>query len=455
MNMRSLRLRLFLAATVAVVLALATAGLLLVRLFEGHVTRHYDAECQSFLRQLASAVEFKPDGSVTLSRQLDDARFGEPLSGLYWQIEEDKTGRVLGSRSLWDAHIPLPKDFLPRGAVDSHVLPGPQGGLVRVQERMITFDLPQGSRDLRMAVAIDMNEIASARRDFAADLWPSLMGVGSLLLLATWIYIGVGLRPLDGIRRALNDVRAGTSRRLEGDFPSEVTPLVEEVNALLAAQEETLARARARATDLAHGLQTPLAVLQSDAERLRALGQTEIADEMAQLAGQMHQHVQRELARARTGGAAVHSTLLAPVLERLAASLRRTPSGEALDWHLEIPSSLRVAADPEDLTELFGSLLDNACKWARKEIRIIAAEDDVAQIEILDDGPGAPEAALTSLTARGVRLDQSMPGSGLGLAIARDIAMACGGDLQVSNRPGGGFAVKVTLPTHPKSVPHA
>jgi signal transduction histidine kinase len=447
-TLRSLRLRLFAAAMVAVIVSLFAAGLILVELFERHVTRQYDADCQSFLRQLSSAVEFRPDGRIALSRRLDDARFGEPFSGLYWQIEEDKTGFILSSRSLWDSRIPLPKDYLAQGAVDSHVLPGPKGAPVRVQERMITFDLPGGSRALRMAVAIDMAEIIHARRAFAADLWPSLAAVGALLLVATWFYIGIGLRPLDGIRRGLNDVRTGTSRRLEGDFPSEVTPLVEEVNALLAAQDESLARARARATDLAHGLQTPLAVLQSDADRLRARGQSDIADGMAQLAGQMRQHVQRELARARTGGASAgRSAVLAPVVERLSASLRRTPAGEALAWHLDIPKELRVAADPEDLTELFGSLLDNACKWARAEVRIEARQEGgKARIQVLDDGPGAPEAALASLIDRGVRLDETVPGTGLGLAIARDIAAACHGTLTVSNRPDGGFCAAVELP---------
>lgn len=454
MKLRSLRLRLFAAATLAVILSLAGAGFVLVALFERHVTRQYDAECQSFLRQLSSAVEFRSDGGIALSRHLDDARFGEPLSGLYWQIEEDKTGLILGSRSLWDARIPLPKDSLAQGAVDSHVLPGPKGAPVRVQERMITFDLPGGSRALRMAVAIDMAEISDARRAFAADLWPSLGAIGFLLLAATWVYIGIGLKPLDKIRWRLNEVRNGASRRLAGDFPAEVTPLVEEVNALLAAQDESLARARARATDLAHGLQTPLAVLQSDAERLRARGQSDIADGMSQLAGQMRRHVQRELARARTGGATVgRSTLLAPILERLVASLRRTPAGEALAWRLNIPEGLRVAADPEDLTELFGSLLDNACKWGRAEVQIEAVvEDGAARITVLDDGPGAPEAALASLTDRGVRLDESVPGTGLGLAIARDIALACDGDLQLSNRPGGGFSAMAELPTQPRSA---
>ena len=129
---RSLRLRLFAAATLSVAVALLVAGFALVHLFERHVTRHYDTELQSYLRQLIAAVEIGDDGRISLNRQLEDARFGEPLSGLYWQIEEDKTGFVLGSRSLWDAHIPLPKDALAQGAVDSHVLAGPKGAPVRV-----------------------------------------------------------------------------------------------------------------------------------------------------------------------------------------------------------------------------------------------------------------------------------------------------------------------------------
>lgn len=450
MMLRSLHLRLFAAATICVAIALVVAGLVLTELFERHVTRHCDAELQSYLRQLSAAVEFGPDGRIGLARQLDDARFGEPLSGLYWQIEEDKTGFILTSRSLWDTHIPLPKDVLARGAVDSHVLPGPKGLLVRVQERMIIFDQPSGSRALRMAVAMDMAEIAAARNAFAADLWPSLAVIGVLLLLATWFYIGIGLRPLDGIRRSLNAVRTGTSRRLEGVFPLEVTPLVEEANALLAAQDESLARARARATDLAHGLKTPLAVLQSDADRLRARGQDEIAEGMASLAHQMRRHVQRELTRARVRGAEAGPTELLPVAERLVASLSRTPAGERLRWTVAIADKITVAAGPEDLTELLGNLLDNAGKWARSEVRIAAdIRDGTAHIEVMDDGAGVPQEALASLAGRGVRLDETVPGTGLGLAIARDIAEACNGGLQLSNRAGGGFVATITLPCQP------
>jgi len=457
MRLRSLRQRLFAAAVLAVSVSLLAAFLMLAHLFERHVTRHYDAELQSWLRQLAGVVEFRPDGGVELARPLPEARFGEPLSGLYWQIEEDETGLIVASRSLWDTHIPLPKDALPLGQVDSHVLPGPQGTEMRVQERRIVFDLPTGSRSLRMAVAMDVQEIAAARRAFAGDLWPYLVAVGVLLLAAAWVYIGIGLAPLDRIRRSLNAVRNGAARRLEGDFPSEVTPLVEEANALLAAQDESLARARARAADLAHGLKTPLAVLQSDAERLRARGQGDLADEMGQLASQMHRHVQRELVRARLrGGETAAPIPLLPVVERLAASLRRTPGGERLQWTVAVPESLPVAADAEDLTELLGNLLDNAVKWARTAIRIEAeAAGPMAVIRVLDDGPGVPESALASLAGRGVRLDEGVPGHGLGLAIARDIATACHGALTVSNREGGGFAVRIELPTQQRSMAHA
>ncbi len=456
-RLRSLRLRLFVAATIAVAAALAVAGVLLTGLFERHVTRHYDAELQSYLRQLTAAIEFAPDGGIRLERQLQDARFGEPLSGLYWQIEEDKSGFILGSRSLWDTRIPLPRHALARGAVDSHILPGPKGAPLRVQERMIVFDLPSGSRSLRMAVAMDVAEIAAARSAFATDLWPSLATIGVLLLAAAWFYIGIGLRPLDGIRRSLNAVRTGAARRLDGDFPTEVMPLVEEANALLAAQDDSLARARARATDLAHGLKTPLAVLQSDAERLKARGQHDIAEEVGQLVEQMRRHVQRELARARLRGSETARPLkVRPVAERIIASLRRTPRGEGLSWTLAIPADLSIAADPEDMTELFGSLLDNACKWARTEIRMEAQASDAGVcIRVLDDGAGAPEAALASLADRGVRLDENVPGTGLGLAIARDIATAYRGSLAVRNRPGGGFAAILEFPSPQRSSDHA
>lgn len=456
MKPRSLRMRLLVAATLALTTALVVMGLLLVHLFERHVTRHYDQELQSYLRQLSAAVEFTKDGRVTLDSHLQDARFGEPLSGLYWQIEEDKTGFILTSQSLWDTRIPLPQDPLAEGQVDSHVLPGPGGQTLRIQERQIVFDLPSGSRALRMAVAINVADIQAASRAFAADLWPSIVAVGMLLLAATWFYIGIGLKPLDLIRQSIQQVRTGRARRLDGDFPSELTPLVQEANDLLAAQDQSLARARARAADLAHGLKTPLSVLQSDADRLRGAGQGEIADEIGQLVTQMRRHVERELARVRLRERGPQATMVLPVAERLVAFFRRSPRGKNLVWSLAMEDAPDVAVDAEDLTELLGNLLDNAGKWAAATVTIEArAAGNAVRITVLDDGPGVPDGALAALAGRGVRLDQEMPGTGLGLAIAQDIAEACGGQLTFFNRPEGGFAAMAELPSHPKSTNHA
>lgn len=455
MKAHSLRLRLLVAGGLALVAALALMGFLLTQLFERHVTRHYDGELQSYLRQLAAAVEFNADGEVRLDTHLQDARFGEPLSGLYWQIEEDKTGFILTSPSLWDTRIPLPKDALDDGRIDSHVLPGPGGQMLRIQERQIVFDMPGGSHALRMAVAIDVADIKADSHAFARDLWPSLAAVGTLLLLATWFYIGIGLKPLDRIRQSIQRVRAGAARRLDGDFPSELMPLVQEANDLLAAQDESLDRARARAADLAHGLKTPLAVLQSDADRLRAGGQGEIADEIGTLVGQMRRHVERELARVRLRDHRAQVTPLLPVAERLLAFFGRTPRGKDLTWRLDVPPELTLSADSEDLTELLGNLLDNASKWAATTVTLSAqALGDGVAITVCDDGPGVPDGALAMLTQRGVRLDENAPGTGLGLAIARDVAEACGGRLVFANRPEGGFAATAEFPHSSKSVAH-
>lgn len=456
MTLRSLRLRLLAAATCALVAAMVLMGFLLVHLFEQHVTRHYDEELQSYLRQLAAGVEFGKNGQITLDSRLQDARFGEPLSGLYWQIEEDRTGFILPSLSLWDTRLPLPKDPLGDGRVDSHILPGPGGQTLRIQERQIVFDLPSGSRALRMAVAINVADITAASRAFAADLWPSLVAVGGLLLAATWFYIGFGLKPLDSIRRSIQRVRTGEARRLEGDFPSELQPLVQEVNDLLAAQDDSLTRARARAADLAHGLKTPLSVLQSDADRLRGAGQGGIAEEIGQLVVQMRRHVERELARVRLRERSAQPTLLQPVAERLVAFFRRSPRGQGLAWSLRIADGLCIPADAEDLMELLGNLLDNACKWAAGAVTVMAETvPDGVRVIVQDDGPGVPDRALSTLASRGVKLDEDVPGTGLGLAIALDIVEACGGRLAFSNRPEGGFAVMAEFPSQPKSTSHA
>jgi signal transduction histidine kinase len=234
----------------------------------------------------------------------------------------------------------------------------------------------------------------------------------------------MGLRPLKALRQRVAEVRAGLIRHLSPDAPPEVQPLVEEVNALLEAQERE--RSRGLAADLAYGLKTPLAALTGDARRLRDAGQSDIARDIESVGRAMSRIVDRELARARSRGAVRHkaalSTELAPLVHSLLATLVRTPAGARVSFDPQIPTGLRVPMDRTDLAEVLGNVLDNAAKHAVSRVRIVASQEPSrTSIAIEDDGPGIPLGAEASAMQRGVRLDERAEGSGLGLAIVRDI----------------------------------
>jgi signal transduction histidine kinase len=207
--------------------------------------------------------------------------------------------------------------------------------------------------------------------------------------------------------------------------------------------------ARAWTADLAHGLKTPLTALGADAQRLRARGETGMAEDLEQLAQSMRRRVDRELIRARlrseASGRAQHADLL-KIARGVVATLKRTPSGESLAWEIEASGPAQVRLSPDDLAELLGNLLDNAGKWARARVRIVLSRHHGWRLTIEDDGPGVPEEQRTRLGQRGVRLDEQTAGTGLGLAIARDIVAAYDGQLKFGLSRLGGLEVRLDLP---------
>ncbi len=449
MSSQSLRLRLLLAQAASVVVALVLAGIGLTVLFERHLERRVDAELATYVRQFAAHLVIDADGELTLEAPLADPRFAVPLSGLYWQIEDQKTGTVLRSRSLWDDVLPLPVDEPEPGQAHRHPLPGPGGSILLVHERLVLLDQAGGDRRIRIAAAVDRATLDDARADYVRQLATALAGLAIVLVAAAAVQVWYGLRPFEAVRRSVTAVREGRAKRLAGRFPDEIRPLVQEVDALLEAQEQSLAQARQRAADLAHGLKTPLTVLGSEARSLAAKGENKAAAELDRLARDMRRHIDRELARTRLAGAAGRgqATALAPAIDRLVETLRRSPAGGARDWQFAVPEHLRVAVEADDLGELLGNLLDNAAKWARSDISVEALKDagDV-RLTIADDGPGVAAAELDQLGTRGHRLDTTRPGHGIGLAIARDIASAYGGSIAFANRRDGGLCVTLTLP---------
>ena len=450
MRQGSLRVRLLAAGTASIIVALALAGTGLLLLFERHVERRIAGELEAHLRQLASGLELTDDGRLELAREPAEPRLHEPLSGLYWQIDLATDRSLLRSRSLWDAVLELPPDPLADGEVHRHTVAGPKGATLLVVERAVALPATLGGRRVRAAVAIDRAEVHAAARAFAADLGPSLVLLVLFLIAAAWAQVVVGLRPLDAVRRRLAEVRIGRIPRLGTAFPDEVQPLAAEVDSLLDAQEASVARARTRAADLAHGLKTPLTVLAADAEELRARGETRLADDIASVTGSMRRHVERELARARAGlgGRRGVRHLVRPVAEQVVRVLRRTPRGQDLEWTLDVLPDLASPVDAQDLAEIVGNLAENATKWAAKRVHIegrLAADAVVISVE--DDGPGVPVDDVNAVLARGGRLDEAQPGTGLGLAIVNDLADAYGGTLSLGRSPLGGLSATVRVPS--------
>lgn len=449
MSQHSLRFRLLVAAVISVSAALVIAGISLSVLFEHHVERRIGSELETFLNQVAANISVTDSGRIAFNHSLADPRFNQPLSGLYWQIQDERRPTLLRSRSLWDNVIELPTDLLTPGAVHEHLLPGPAGQMLIVRERRIYFQATDEERQARIAVAIGKQTLVDARNAFAADMLPYLAVIAMALLAAAWIQVRTGLAPLDSMRRGVAEIRSGAKRRLKRIYPDEVMPLVDEMNGLLAAQEQAIERARAWTADLAHGLKTPLMALTADSQRLRDEGNTHIADDLDQLAEVMRRRVDRELVRARVRSGVQARLARADVCDAvkgIVRTLERTPRGSLLQWSVDIPDGADAAIVPEDLTELLGNILENAVKWANETVSVSVSGGNTILIRVEDDGPGVPEDQLNTLGQRGVRLDEQKQGSGLGLAIARDVTEAYQGSLSMHRSPMGGLAVNVQIP---------
>jgi signal transduction histidine kinase len=450
LSRNSVRLRLYVASLGSIALALVIAGVGLTQLFQSHVERRSRAEMNNHIRQLASSLTFRADGTPALSRSPADPRFDQQLSGLYWQIEEEGGRVLLRSRSLWDTALALPLDKLPPGQVHSHEIKGPLMADLLVHEEPVIFRAPAGERILRLEVAMDRADVRLAVHVFVEQLTPSLALLALVLVGSAWLQINIGLRPLEAVRQGVNAITSRQKRRLDDVYPEEVKPLVNEVNELLDARDKAVERARTRAGDLAHGLKTPLTVLIADARKLHDMGQREMAREIAEMARTMQRHIEHELARTRVAVEARRApdeADVARIVRGIVGALRKTPWGEQLEWRLDLPPRLDAWVDPDDFMEVAGNLLENASKWAKSRVFVSARNGDGAvRLTIADDGPGVPSDMLAELGQRGARLDAQTTGTGIGLAIVKEIIEAYGGRLLLRNGVNGGLVAEAEFP---------
>jgi signal transduction histidine kinase len=440
--LRSLRLRLLLLALTATCVALVLAGAVISELFSRHLERRIEQELDAYLAQIAGAVDVDANGRLTVVRQPANPRFAAIYGGLYWQVRDEGTGATLRSRSLWDVELAAADTSAPADATSTAEVQGPSDQVLHIRERRITISAGDQARAARISVGVTREDQERLKSAFTKDMVLALGVLGAFLMLAAWFQVSAGLQPLKAVRRGVQAVQAGQSRRLEEGGLSELQPLVSAVNTLLAEQETALIRARDRAADLAHGLKTPLTALAADVRLLRERGDAEIAAGIGAVGDQMRRTVERELARSRMRHAQVQERApVRPIADALARTLARTPAGASLHIGIEVDDLCAVWMDQDDLYDVLGNLMENAARHADTRL-VVAAEVKHGRVGITvhDDGAGLEPGVFARLTERGLRQDQS-GGAGLGLAIVSEILQAYGSALRMEPSALGGLSV--------------
>ncbi len=441
MRTNSLAFRLIAGAALWSMAVLIAGGILLSSLFRDAVETSFDDRLLALLESLLAATQADPQTGIELTRPLGESRFDRAYSGFYWQI--DGAGQTLRSRSLFDQQLNLPRQSTGIQAFTSPD-PGPSGETLRIVTRDIAK--PGFERRFNYTIAADLREVEAQIRRFNGTLAWSLGVLMAGLLAAMLVQIRFGLQPLRRLRAALVDISHGRADRLEGSYPAEIAPLADELNTLISHSATVVQRARTQAGNLAHALKTPLSVLANET----TVTQGPLSEAVGRQVTVMRQQIDHHLARAQAAASANilgARTSTATVVEDLRRTLQRIHAGRGIVIEVTCPADTLFRGDRQDLQEMIGNLAENACKWARGQVRIaVSRTADHIEITVEDDGPGLPEDQRTKMLQRGARFDETMPGSGLGLSIVQDISRLYSGDLVLGSAALGGLQARLTLP---------
>ena len=372
---------------------------------------------------LLAGTHFDADGQLKLDARRLSAIYQRPFSGHYYVIVSDQQRQI--SRSLWDADLSIQP--LQAGEETSLYLQGPEQQPLLV----VTHGYQKQQRPITIAIGENLTTLHNSMTRFQIIYaLVSLAGLIALLIIQRLI-VANALRPLRSIQESIVKLGRGEISRIESNGPAEVAPLIEELNRLLVAMHDKSRRSRESLGNLAHALKTKLTLLNQAAERPELNTEPEIRHHIYAATEAISQSIERELKRARLIGDThpMRKVDLKTEIAQLTHTLRQMYADKAVNITWEITGNTQFHGDQEDLLEMLGNLLDNACKWCRRNVSLTVSGTDAPVFIIEDDGPGCAESELDLLTRRGFRADESKPGSGLGLAIVYDIVSSYGADL--------------------------
>ncbi|WP_346914576.1 ATP-binding protein [uncultured Roseibium sp.] len=449
---RSLAGRLVLFAAVWSTLALVIAGFILVGLYRAAGERAFDSQLEVHLNTIIGEM-VSPDttGGATPGVQrpesLPEPRFALPLSGWYWTVRKaDESTILFASPSLVGDPLIMP----PLGTQESlsGFAEGPRKEEVRFLQSRITIE----NVAYVIAVAAETAGFREEVSQFARQVGLTLLIFGAGLVGAIFLQVRVGLRPLSRLRASLSAVRMGDAESIDENLPREIAPLAVELNALILSNREIVERARTHVGNLAHGLKTPLSVIANEARANPGPLADKVGEQAAVMSTQIQHHLERARMAAQRRVIGV-SCEVEPVLNRLVRAMDKIYQGRGIEVEPSISGGIRFRGEQQDMEEMAGNLIDNACKWASSQVTVTVrtiseggSARSMFELVVEDDGPGLSEEERKEAVKRGRRLDETVPGTGLGLSIVADLAALYGGRLELDRAKIGGLRTRLVLP---------
>jgi signal transduction histidine kinase len=455
MTLNSLAFRLFATAALWTLLVLAIAGVVIDYVHKREAEAAFDTRLSQILTQIIAFSTLHEGDEPRVPKIVGEPLFELTHSGWYWQITplDNAPGRRMVSASLAGESLILPSSLKKRPDPTNIIwynTTGPVGESLRIAENVYNAGEDESPRFYSFLVAGDAETTESVNATFRLPLTIALGLAGLVLVAATLFQVRFVLWPLQIIEKRLSDIRSGNAEKLDGILPSEVEPLRTELNALIRSNQEIVERARTQVGNLAHALKTPLAVILNEARDDKGVPAQKIAEQATVMHDQVNYYLDRARMAARAGLVG-RQTEVYPVAEGIVRALERIYSERRLDLSVDCPPTARFLGEKQDLEEMLGNLLDNACKWAASRVVLKVVADEAAarpilRISVDDDGPGLTPEQRAQGIARGRKLDETKPGSGLGHSIIAELAQSYRGSFALEQASLGGLSARLELP---------